>query len=207
MIIKEEELTEENLNKISNSIKDGKVIAFPTETVYGVGVNGFDEEAIRLLYKIKKRPIDKPISLLVSSVDMIKEVASDITDKELKIIEKFFPGPLTIIVKKSEKVPNILTNNSPYVGIRMPQNDTALKIIDSANSPLAVTSANMSGEESDTEFSEVYNDFKECAEYLVDGGKSKLGVASTVIQLVNGEVKVYREGLITEEEINKVIEE
>ena len=82
MIIKEEELTEENLKKISNSINEGRVIAFPTETVYGVGVNGFDEEAIRLLYKVKNRPLDKPISLLVSSIDMIKEVASDITDKE-----------------------------------------------------------------------------------------------------------------------------
>ena len=207
MIIKEQDLNEDNLNKISKSIMDGNVVAFPTETVYGVGVNGFDEAAIRLLYKIKNRPLDKPISLLVSNIDMIKEVASDITDKELKIIEKFFPGPLTIIVKKSNKVPDVLTNNSPYVGIRMPANDTALNIINSVNVPLAVTSANMSGEESDTEFSDVYNDFKDTIEYLVDGGKSKLGVASTVMQLVDGKVKVYREGLITEEEINKVIEE
>ncbi len=207
MIIKEKELNDESLSKISKSIMDGKVVAFPTETVYGVGVNGFDEDAIRLLYEIKNRPFDKPISLLVSNLDMIKEVASDITDKELKIIEKFFPGPLTIVVKKSDKVPNILTNNSPFVGIRMPANDTALKIIDTVSVPLAVTSANISGEESDTEFDDVYDDFNENVEYLVDGGKSKLGVASTVMQIIDGKVKVYREGLITEEDINKVIEE
>ena len=108
-------------------IKNGGLVIFPTETVYGIGANGLNKNAIKKIYEAKQRPLNKPISLLVSNIDMIESVAKDITDIEYAIIKKFFPGPLTIILKKKETIPDILTAGSDTIGIRMPANDIALK--------------------------------------------------------------------------------
>ena len=108
----ENELNEETLNQIADSIKDGKVIVFPTETVYGIGVNGFDEDAIKKIYEIKQRPYNKPISLLVNSFSMIEDVAESLSDTEREIIDKFFPGPLTLVVKKNKNIPDVLTSGT-----------------------------------------------------------------------------------------------
>ena len=97
------------LKQPAEAIKNGGIVIFPTETVYGIGTNGLDEKAIKKLYEVKQRPLNKPISLLVNSFDMINEVAKDITDLEYTLIKKFFPGPLTIILKKKDIVPDILT--------------------------------------------------------------------------------------------------
>ena len=121
-------------------IKNGGIVIFPTETVYGIGTNGLDEKAIKKLYEVKQRPLNKPISLLVNSFDMINEVAKDITELEYTLIKKFFPGPLTLILKKKDIVPDILTSNSDTIGIRMPANEIALKLIEYANVPIATPS-------------------------------------------------------------------
>ena len=113
------------LKEVATAIKNGKVVVFPTETVYGIGTNGLDEKAIEKLYKLKKRPKNKPISLLVNNIDMINDIAEDITELEYKLINKFMPGPLTIILKKKNKIPDILTANSSTVGIRIPENEIA----------------------------------------------------------------------------------
>ena len=129
------------LKQPAEAIKNGGIVIFPTETVYGIGTNGLDEKAIKKLYEVKQRPLNKPISLLVNSFDMINEVAKDITDLEYTLIKKFFPGPLTIILKKKDIVPDILTANSDTVGIRMPANEIALKLIEYASVPIATPSA------------------------------------------------------------------
>lgn len=203
----ENELNEETLNQIADSIKDGKVIIFPTETVYGIGVNGFDEEAIKKIYEIKQRPYNKPISLLVNSFSMIEDVAESLSDIERVIIDKFFPGPLTLVVKKNKNIPDILTSGTDYVGVRMPKNKTALRIINAVKVPMATTSTNISGMEADIDFEKAYSDFKDKVDYFIDGGVSKLGVASTVIQVVDDEIKVLREGIISKEEIEEAIKE
>lgn len=193
------------LNEISNIIKNGGVVVFPTETVYGIGTNGLNEIAIKKLYDIKKRPLNKPISLLVSNIEMINQVAKDITDKEYKLIKKFFPGPLTIVLNKKDNVPDILTANSCKVGVRMPKNEIALKLIDFAGVPIATSSANISGEETGIDFNNVMNNFFNKVDCLIDGGPSNLGIGSTVVLIINEEPIILRQGLISKKEILSVI--
>jgi len=116
------------LEQAAELIKQGKIVVFPTETVYGIGTNGLDENAIKRLYEVKQRPLNKPISLLVSNMEMVNQIAKDITEIEYKIIEKFFPGPLTIILKKKDIVPDIVTAGKDTVGVRMPSGEIARKL-------------------------------------------------------------------------------
>ena len=203
MIIKN--ITDEELIKVSNSIREGKIVVFPTETVYAIGVNGLDENAIKRLYEVKQRGINKPINLIVSSLEMIKMVAKDITPLEYKIIKEFLPGPLTIILKKKDIVPNILTNNGDTVGIRMPLNDIALKLSKYSNLPIAAPSANISNRPSGTNIKNIYNDFNDNVDIYIDDGESKLGIASTIVKVESEEIKILRQGVITLNDIKSRI--
>ena len=158
-------------NKLRKSVeilKKGGIVIFPTETVYGIGANGLDTKAIEKLYKLKKRPHNKPISLLVSDIDMVNLVAKDITDLEYKIMERFFPGPLTIVLKKRKIVPDILTANRDTIGIRMPSGKIARKLIEYVGSPIATSSANISGELSKTNIEALIQDFNEQVDVEVE---------------------------------------
>lgn len=193
------------LKEPAQIIKAGGIVIFPTETVYGIGVNGLNETAIKKLYEVKKRPITKPISLLVNSIEMIEEVAKDITEIEYDLIKKFLPGPLTIVLKKKENVSNIVTAGFDTVGIRMPENEIALKLIEYAGVPIATPSANISGKPSGTNLKEIMKDFKDNVDYFIDGGESKIGVASTIVQIIDGNPHILRKGKISEEQIMEQI--
>ena len=195
----------EKLKEPSKIIKDGGVVIFPTETVYGIGTNGFDEDGIRRIYELKKRDFNKPISLLVSNMEMVKMVAKDISDLEYALMERFFPGPFTIILKKKKDVPDILTANSDTVGIRMPSGEIAKKLIEYADVPIATPSANISGKPSGTNIDDIIKDFDGKVDCIIDSGESKLGVASTIVKVVNGVPHILREGTITKEQIEKVV--
>lgn len=191
----------DKLKEISQIIKKGGIVVFPTETVYGIGTNGLNIESISRLYKVKQRPINKPISLLVSSIEMVNMVAKDITDMEYKLMNKFFPGPLTIILKKKSIVPDNLTNNTDTVGIRMPDNIIAKKLIEYSNAPIATSSANISGKTSGTDINNIIEDFKDKVDYYIDGGKSKLGIGSTIVKIEGSYPIILREGSISKEQI------
>lgn len=191
----------DKLKEISKIIKNGGIVIFPTETVYGIGTNGLNKDAISRLYDVKQRPKTKPISLLVSSIDMVEKVACDITNMEYKLMEKFFPGPLTIILKKKSIVPDNLTNNTDTVGIRMPDNIIAKKLIEYANVPIATPSANISGRPSGTNIDTIINDFKDKVDYYIDGGESKLGIGSTIVKIENGYPVILRDGSISKKQI------
>lgn len=182
-------------------IKTGGIVIFPTETVYGIGVNGLNETAIKKLYEVKQRPINKPISLLVNSIEMIEDVAKDITEIEYDLIKKFFPGPLTIVLKKKDCVPDSLTAGFDTVGIRMPENEIALKLIEYAGVPIATPSANISGKPSGTNLKEIMKDFNNNVDYFIDGGLSKIGIASTIVQIIDDIPHILRKGKISEEQI------
>lgn len=192
------------LDEPANIIKNGGIVVFPTETVYGIGANGFNEKAVRRIYEVKNRPLSKPINLLVANIDMINQVAKDITDIEYALIEKFFPGPLTIILKKRDVVPDIVTANGDTVGVRMPANDIALKLIEKAGVPLATPSANISGKPSGVNLLDIMNDFEGKVDYFIDDGPSKIGLASTIVQVIDGVPHILRKGSISEEEIKLV---
>lgn len=193
------------LQEPAKIIKQGGIVIFPTETVYGIGANGFDENAIKKVYEVKKRPISNPISLLVNSIDMINEVAKDITEVEYNLIKRFFPGPLTIILKKKDIVPDVLTANSDTVGIRMPANEIALKLIEYAGVPIATPSANISGKPSGTDITDIMKDFEGKVDYVIDDGPSKIGLASTIVRVIDNVPHILRQGSILENEIKNSI--
>lgn len=192
------------LKETTKIIKNGGIVIFPTETVYGIGTNGLDANAVKRLYDIKQRPINKPISLLVSNMDMIDKIAKDITETEYKLMEKFFPGPFTIILKKKEIVPDIVTANQDTVGIRMPNGDVAKKLIEYSNVPIATPSANISGKPSGTNIKDIFNDFNKKVDYFIDGGESNLGIASTIVKVIDEVPHILRQGSITKEQIEEL---
>ena len=195
----------ETLEEPAKIIENGGIVVFPTETVYAIGTNGLDEKAIEKLYKVKKRPLNKPISLLVSNMKMIEKLAEDITSLEYKLMETFFPGPLTIILKKSEIVPNILTANTETIGIRMPEGEIARKLIEYAGVPIAAPSANISGKPTGTNIESIIQDFGGNVDFYIDEGESKLGIGSTIVKVIDGIPKILREGSISKEEIYKCL--
>lgn len=194
----------EKLKEPAKIIKNGGIVIFPTETVYGIGTNGFNEESIRKIYELKKRDFNKPISLLVSNMEMVKMISEDISDLEYALMEEFFPGPFTIILKKKEVVPDILTANGDTVGVRMPSGEIAKKLIEYAEVPIATPSANISGKPSGTNINNIIKDFEGKVDYIIDSGESKLGVASTIVKVVDNVPHILREGSITKEQIEEV---
>lgn len=186
-------------------IKNGGIVVFPTETVYGIGTNGLDKEAVERLYKIKERPLNKPISLLVSDYEMIEKVVKDINELEYKIMKKFFPGPLTIILNKKDIVPDILTSGGSTVGIRMPEEEITRKLIEYAGVPIAAPSANISGKPSGIDLQEIVKEFGDKVDYYIDGGKSKIGIGSTIVKVENNTIKILREGSISKKELENLI--
>ena len=179
------------------------VIAFPTETVMGLGVLYNDRIAYDKLNKIKRRPEDKPYTLMVKDVNDISEYAL-IDERTQRVIDAFMPGSITILVPvKGDAVPEYVTHGTSIIGIRVPENKEALEVLKEAKLPLLVPSANRSGEKpalSDKEVKEIFSDE---VDYVVSG-QAKLAKPSTIVSLVNGQVKVVREGPISEEKILKI---
>lgn len=196
-----------DFNRIKELLEEKEIVVYPTDTVYGVGGLITSEEAIKKIYQAKERSYNSPIIALVSSVDKVEEIAY-INEKNRdlieRLIERFWPGGLTIILKKREFVPDILTAKGDTIGIRMPNLDIALKIIESVGGVLPTTSANISGETTPRSYDEVSEIFRERVGILIDGGKSPLGEESTIIDMSN-EPKIVRVGAIPVEEIEKVI--
>lgn len=200
-----ENIDENELKECAQILREGGIGIFPTETVYGIGTNGLNSEDIKRIYDIKNRPYNKPISLLVSDITMIEKVAKNITEIEYKIIKNFFPGPITLILEKSDIVPDILTSGGNTVGVRMPEEKIALELIKNAGVPIATPSANITGKKSGTNYEEIIEDFKDKVDFFIDGGNSRIGQGSTIVKIENNIPKILRQGAITLEEIMEKI--
>jgi L-threonylcarbamoyladenylate synthase len=164
----------------------GGVIVYPTETVYGLGANALDEQAVMRVFQIKKRPISKPIFLAVSNFDMLNNVA-EVSSADMALLEEILPGPVSILVRKKNVVPDILTAGSPVVGIRYPDHETALRIIDLAG-PITSTSANRTGSPAPTSIAAISADIANRVDAVVDGGKCAYGQPSTLLDLAKREI-------------------
>ena len=147
-----------NIQTAAESIKQGKLVLFPTETVYGIGANGLNKEAVKNIFIAKGRKQDNPLILHVSSIDMINKIAKNISELEYKLISTFFPGPFTIVLERKDIVPDIVTGGLNTVGIRMPSNEIALKLIELSDTPIAAPSANISGKPSGTNINDIFNE-------------------------------------------------
>ena len=189
-------------------IRNGGTVAFPTETVYGLGANALDDEAVRKIFIAKGRPQDNPLIIHVSTKE-ISELVKDVPEVAQKIIDKFWPGPLTVILEKKDIIPNVTSANLNTIGIRMPNSEIALKLIELAERPIAAPSANISGRPSPTEVERCVEDLNGRVDYIIGGESSDIGVESTIVDCTVNPPLVLRPGGITLEmlkEINPEIE-
>lgn len=189
-------------------IRNGGTVAFPTETVYGLGANALDDEAVRKIFIAKGRPQDNPLIIHVSTKE-ISGLVKDVPEVAQKIIDKFWPGPLTVILEKKDIIPNVTSANLNTIGIRMPNSEIALKLIELAERPIAAPSANISGRPSPTEVERCVEDLNGRVDYIIGGESSDIGVESTIVDCTVNPPLVLRPGGITLEmlkEINPEIE-
>lgn len=186
-------------------IKNGGLVLFPTETVYGLGANGLDENAVKKIYTAKGREQDNPLILHVSNFDMIPKIAKNISEIEYTLMKTFWPGPFTIILDRTDIVPDIVTAGLDTVGVRMPSGRIANKLISYAGVPIAAPSANVSGRPSGTNISDIFEELSDKVDYIVDGGECEVGLESTVIRVVDGVPNILRPGKISPEDIKKAV--
>jgi len=194
----------EELKSPAEAIKQGKLVLFPTETVYGIGANALNEEAVKKIYIAKGRASDNPLIAHISNIEMLENLVLEVGKIEKKLIEKFWPGPLTIVFKKKSIVPDIITGGLDTVAVRMPKNDVARKLIEFSNCPIAAPSANISGKPSGTLVEDIIEELDGKVEYVIDGGKVDIGVESTVIRVIDGVVHILRPGKITPEDFENL---
>lgn len=190
-------INKEEMKVVIEILKNDGIIIFPTDTVYGIGCNCFSEKAIAKIFEIKGRAKQKPINVLTDNMEKIYQVAKNINKKQEKLIEQYMPGALTIILDKKEIVPKILTANLNTIGVRIPNNKIALEILKNCKFPIATTSANISGDNPALEIREFIGEFKDKVDIIIDGGKSEIGIASTVVSLdESNNVRILRQGSI-----------
>lgn len=197
-------LEKSDYKKSAEMLKDGKIIAFPTETVFGLAGISTREDVFNRLVKVKKRPSDKPFTLMCSSLEQINKFI-EVNDVVKKIIERFMPGPLTIVLRAKNNVPGYLDLNTGFIGVRIPYDEFVLKMIDAVGEPLLVPSANISFLPPALNSSEVYEYFNETIDGIVIGN-SESNIPSTVIK-VDKNIELLREGEISFKKILEVIEE
>ena len=184
-------------------IRNGGTVAFPTETVYGLGANALDDEAVRKIFIAKGRPQDNPLIIHVSTKE-ISELVKDVPEVAQKIIDKFWPGPLTVILEKKDIIPNVTSANLNTIGIRMPNSEIALKLIELAERPIAAPSANISGRPSPTEVERCVEDLNGRVDYIIGGESSDIGVESTIVDCTVNPPLVLRPGGITLEMLKEI---
>jgi len=190
-----------NIKLCANALASGKVVAFPTETVYGLGASLFQPDAIRQIFFLKNRPADNPLIVHISNLDEVSKIAKKIPDDFYILAKKFFPGPLTIVLKVQDIVPKIATANKDTIAIRMPSNEYALKLIEYAKVPLVAPSANLSGKPSATTALHVVEDFNNKIPYILDGGNCEIGIESTVVLLSDDYPYLLRPGAVSAKDI------
>lgn len=191
----------------ARTLKEGGLVVFPTETVYGLGANALDADAVSKIFEAKGRPADNPLIVHISDYDMLSGLALEIPDKAKILMDNFWPGPLTVILKASDKIPRGVTAGLDTVGVRMPSNAVARELIAKAGVPVAAPSANLSGKPSPTTFEHVYEDMNGRVPVIINGGRCDVGVESTVIDLSGDAATIYRPGGVTEKQISELIGE
>lgn len=187
--------------QISSSLKKDKLVIYPTETFYGLGANCFSERGVVRIYRLKQRDRDKPLSVIVSGMDMVWGVTLERPDLFNSLSSQFWPGPLTIVLKASEKLPEHITGRSGTIGIRWPDHKWLNALVEKAGFPITATSANLSGAGEISSPEEAFDVFNGKVDLLVDGGKTQGKLPSTVISLVSGKPRILRQGAVSEEEL------
>lgn len=190
------------IKQAAELLRAGRLVAFPTETVYGLGANALDEAAVRRIFEAKGRPHSSPLIVHVATVEIARGLAREWPDQAETLARRFWPGPLTIVVPKHASVPDIVTAGLPSVGLRMPAHPVARALLEAAGIPIAAPSANRFTELSPTRAQDVR---PELAEMILDGGQCTVGIESTVVSLAGGTPKILRPGMISQTQIEEAI--
>lgn len=198
---------EENITQASQWLKDGEVVAFPTETVYGLGADATNEEAIAKIFKAKGRPSDNPLIVHLGDKEAIEGIVEEVTPIARQLIDAFMPGPLTVVLKTNGKIASNVTAGLDTVGIRIPDHGAARELITATGKPIAAPSANLSGKPSPTSAVHVYQDLDGVIRGILDGGPTGVGVESTVVDCTKDQAVILRPGGITKEALENVLGE
>ena len=197
------DLPQKEVDEIVSVLKSGGLVVFPTDTLYGIGADPFNENSVKKVYIAKNRPFDMPLSIAVSNEKMMESVTV-LNDKARKLIRRFLPGPLTIMLTKKPTIPDILTSGSNQVGVRIPDHPLALRIIDKFG-PITATSANLHSRPDPVEASIPLKDLKNHAKICIDCGRTKYSTPSTIVDVSDGEAEIIRKGAISQEEIENAL--
>ncbi len=193
------------LARAGKILRGGGLVAFPTETVYGLGADGLDAEACAKIYEAKGRPSDNPLILHVADRTMVDEIAREIPDIAEKLLAAFCPGPITLILERKDIVPDRITGGLSTVGVRMPENEVARAMIRAAGVPIAAPSANISGRPSPTTAASVLRDMDGRIPMILDGGPCRFGVESTIVDCTGPVAVILRPGAVTREMLEEVL--
>ena len=190
-----------NISKICEVLENGGLVVTPTDTVYGIMGDALNLEAVKKVYEAKHRAYNKPLILLMDSYEMIKEYTLDISEEEDRIMREFFPGLLTIILKKNDKIDDLISGGMDTVGIRIPGNEDLIRIIKKLGRPIFSTSANISDEEVITSIDKLDRRLLKYIDYVEDGGEI-VAASSTIVKVDNKEMKILRSGILADKVIN-----
>ncbi|MBE5939480.1 MAG: threonylcarbamoyl-AMP synthase [Lachnospiraceae bacterium] len=193
------------ISEAAEIIKNGGLVGFPTETVYGLGANGLDEDAAAKIYAAKGRPSDNPLILHISDEKELDDIVEYVPDMAVKLMDRFWPGPMTLVFKKKCTVPDGTTGGLSTVAVRMPEHEVALRLIEASGVPIAAPSANISGRPSPTKAEHVWEDMQGKIDMIIDGGQVEIGLESTIIDVTGEEPVILRPGYITSDMVKDII--
>lgn len=199
--------TKENIEKSAKFILNDEIVAIPTETVYGLGANGLSDIAVSKIFKAKNRPQDNPLILHISDYDMMEKLVYELSDEIKEFLNHFWPGPLTVVMKKKDIIPEAVSCGLDTVAIRMPNNEIARSFIKQCGVPIAAPSANISGKPSPTTAEDVFTDMNGKISVILDGGLCNIGIESTVLDLTKKPYTILRPGFYTKEDFLKYEDE
>jgi len=202
-VYKIQSLDDKELKEAAECIRDGGVIAYPTETLYGLGADALNEEAVKKIFKAKGRPDNKAITVITASKD-ISSYVEEVTEEAQKLINEFWPGPLTLVLKKKDVIPHITSANMDTIGIRMTSNEIARKLVELSGTIITATSANISGGPSHDNIEGCIDDFDGKVDYIIGEEKKHIGIESTIVDCTVTPPVVLRSGAVTMEMLKKV---
>lgn len=200
----ESAMKESKIKFLAQELKKGKIFVLPTSTIYGICANALDTEAVEKIYNVKKRDKSKPLIVLINSLDMLNKLVIDLNENYKKIISKFWPGPLTIVFKKSDVLPSIVSSNNNTIAIRMDSCSIINKLIDISGVPIVAPSANISGNINISSIDFLEKEIYDNVDYIIDNGILSEKEESTLITLEGNNIKVLREGKIKKEYFNNL---
>lgn len=205
--INENEIDEESIKRGGEILKKGGLVAFPTETVYGLGGDALNKESSKKIYAAKGRPSDNPLIVHISNMEALDKIVKSVPKEAVLLANRFWPGPLTMIFEKSDLVPTETTGGLNTVAVRMPSNKIARALIDAAGGYIAAPSANISGRPSPTVAKYVIEDMQGRIDMIIDGGESNVGLESTIVDFSEGKAMILRPGYVTQQMLEETLKE